>query len=406
MRLSPRLARPRSRTRGFTLIELMAALVAGLVAISAIYAVSSGSAKHFHEQQRIAQTQMSLRMAMAQLRADIQRAGLFGTGSSATANPPNLRNCPVSQTRVAAIEQLDREDDGVFDELIEANEGIQFDRVRLVGNYATTGAYLMIGATSPMQIRLQTTSQGFRRDFASLVGSEWQTNIANGGPLRQAFRAGRMVHVRTLQETSFFSPIASVATPSTDQVFVNLTDPMPTGSPCIPGLADGATVAPLSRIEYAVVDPNTEDELEPMRAADATTEAVLGLTPSVLVRREIAFGAGAAVIAGTTRVVLEYAVDFDVDLVVNTAADGMPPVLEVRDGAQAEAFAAATPEDVHGVIVRLSARTPGTTPNFAPPADGAGGPLTRFVVPGAPAGSAARVRTVETEIFLPNVRLN
>ncbi|MBC7172556.1 MAG: prepilin-type N-terminal cleavage/methylation domain-containing protein, partial [Polyangiaceae bacterium] len=71
--------RPSRKKGGFTLVELMAALVAGLVAITAIYAVGSSSARHFQEQQRIAQTQMALRMAMSQLRVDIQRAGLFGT---------------------------------------------------------------------------------------------------------------------------------------------------------------------------------------------------------------------------------------------------------------------------------------------------------------------------------------
>ncbi|MFW5921446.1 MAG: PilW family protein, partial [Polyangiales bacterium] len=50
-----------SKTAGFTLLELMVALVAGLIAISSIYFVSAASTRHFHEQQRIAQTQMSLR---------------------------------------------------------------------------------------------------------------------------------------------------------------------------------------------------------------------------------------------------------------------------------------------------------------------------------------------------------
>ncbi|MCA9616172.1 MAG: prepilin-type N-terminal cleavage/methylation domain-containing protein, partial [Myxococcales bacterium] len=62
-----------SREAGFTLLELMVALVAGLVAILAVYYVSSASARHFHEQQRVAQTQTSIRMAMQQLRRDIGR---------------------------------------------------------------------------------------------------------------------------------------------------------------------------------------------------------------------------------------------------------------------------------------------------------------------------------------------
>ena len=39
--------RGRSRA-GFTLIELMVALVAGLIAISSVYYISAASSKHFH----------------------------------------------------------------------------------------------------------------------------------------------------------------------------------------------------------------------------------------------------------------------------------------------------------------------------------------------------------------------
>ena len=40
--------RPPRRSEGFTLVELMVALVTGAIAITAIYAMSASSTRHFH----------------------------------------------------------------------------------------------------------------------------------------------------------------------------------------------------------------------------------------------------------------------------------------------------------------------------------------------------------------------
>ncbi len=384
---------------GFSLVELMAALVAGLVAISAIYAVSSGSARHFHEQQRIAQTQMSLRMATTQLRADIARAGLFGTPNADASTTSNTAGCPSPADKVVSIEHLDDQDSAAFPEY--ADNGIQFDRIRLVGNYATTGAYMIAGAASATSVRLQTTWQSFRRDFV-----DPSSGTVDQDAFKAAFRAGRYLHVRTLQDTSVFSPIAAPIYSDDTDLRVNVQTPMPITSACMPGLGDGATVAPLSRIEYAVVDPRVAaSELGALDSAmDTTLENQLGLRPAVLVRREVPFnctGASCTPIAGTTRVVLEYVADFDLSFVMDTQTDPtQPPTLVVTNSATT---VNANPERVRSVIVTLSARTPGVVPQFAF-ANRDGGPLTRFrPLAGGSVEGAARVRTVQTEIFLPNL---
>jgi prepilin-type N-terminal cleavage/methylation domain-containing protein len=404
---------PRRTRAGFTLIELMVALVAGLIAISAIYTVSGASARHFHEQQRIAATQMSLRMAMTQLRADLARAGLYGTPNSDSANPPNLQGCPKPSPRIQAVEFRDDPDGAAFADAY-GNNGIQFDRLRLTGNYSTTGGYMVASAATATELRLQTDWQGFRRDFMTAPsGGDGTAAVVDEAAFGAAFKAGRYVHVRTLQETSAFARIASVFVGGTSivpDVRVQLQDPLAIASPCLPGLGDGAVVAPLSRIEYAVVDPRKDDALAALRSSmDETTENQLGLRPAVLVRREIPFGCttDCAPIAGTTRVVLEFAADFELRFVVDNQPDpSRPPDLQVLDGAAAQNAldpenSGNYPEQVRSVIVRLSARTPGTDPRFAfvEPDDG---PLTRFQAhPDAP--GASRVRTIEAEIFLPNL---
>ncbi len=393
---------------GFTLIELMVALVAGLIAISAIYSVSGASARHFHEQQRVATTQMSLRMAMSQLRADVARAGLYGTPNSDRANASNLTGCPSPSPRIQAIEFLENPDGAVFEDAYGDN-AIQFDRLRLVGNYSTSGGYMVSSASSANELRLQTAWQGFRRDFMNAAG----TSVIEDA-LSAAFREGRYVHVRTLEETSVFTRITGTSVGGSSgvpDVRIKVRDPLPIISPCMPGLGDGAIVAPLSRIEYAVVDPRRDDELAALRSTmDEATEDALGLRPAVLVRREIPFGCtdDCTPIAGTTRVVLEFAADFDLRFVVDTQPDpASSPTFQVLAGSAAEdaldpSDSGTYPERVRSVVVRLSARTPGTDPRFAFVERAEGDPLTRFRAhPDAP--GAARVRTAEAEILLPNL---
>src|ERR1700712_5920127 len=73
----------RSSRAGFTLVELMIALIAGAFAVSAVYYLNGVSSRAFAEQMRVSETQMSLRSAMEQLRRDFSRAGYLGTPNSA-----------------------------------------------------------------------------------------------------------------------------------------------------------------------------------------------------------------------------------------------------------------------------------------------------------------------------------
>jgi type II secretory pathway pseudopilin PulG len=69
----------RSRARGFTLVELMVSLVAGLMVSLAVVGLARSSTNTFHEQARIAGVEASLRVASERLRADLTRAGFLST---------------------------------------------------------------------------------------------------------------------------------------------------------------------------------------------------------------------------------------------------------------------------------------------------------------------------------------
>ena len=86
---SVRSARSRRRrsSGGFTLIELVVSLVAGLIVAMAVVGLSREATNSFHEEMRSAQAQMSVRTAIDRLRTDVSRASFMST--------PNLWGDPT-----------------------------------------------------------------------------------------------------------------------------------------------------------------------------------------------------------------------------------------------------------------------------------------------------------------------
>ncbi|MCB9666514.1 MAG: prepilin-type N-terminal cleavage/methylation domain-containing protein [Myxococcales bacterium] len=370
------------RANGFSLLELMVALTLSATVISSVYFISSSSAKHFQEQQRIAQTQLSLRIAMEQLRRDISRAGFLGTPSSATET-----TCVAPGVGVQAVAFTNNTDIAQIPQ--GAAHGVQADRLILVGNYLTSDSYLSAGiAVAGDQIFFQSDWQGFRRSFhLTSAGNPFSAALFD-----DAFRDDRVLHIETLQGNHFFVTITGRNAASRS---VSFSPNITVGSLCLGGFGIGATIAPLARIQYFV--GNIGGNLNPITAAAATAT---GSQSVQLVRRELDFS-GAA-IANSERAVLEYVVDFNVDFVVDNAPPGAAPLLARLSDAAAEAALALTPERVRSAIVRLSTRTIHQDARFPWVTRAAGAPLTRYRAnPSAP--GASRVRTIETEIFLPNL---
>lgn len=385
-------SRKRRSRAGFTLLELMVALVAGLTAITSIYFVGAASSRHFHEQQRIAQTQMSLRMAMEQLRRDIQRAGYLGTPNS-----QRETGCLTPPNQVQAVNYVRLGTGGLLPN--QAENGAGADTLILTGNYATGDSYFSAGVSANGgTIFLQQNWQNFRRDFG-IPPDVGNPNLVDPDRFDAAFSPSRYLHVTTQNGNHFFAPItgADPAAPS-----VTIGTPLPTGGFCLGGLGVGAIVAPLSQVRYSVQDLLAGTAF----AADPETAAARGLVGPQLVREELDFAGNA--IAGTQRIVLEYVASISYSFVFDTQlTPGMPPTLVEATDAAAEAIFAARPEQVRSVIVTLAARTPEIDPRFAWVAEAAGNlangvPPTRYR-PNSDLPGAARVRSMRTEIFLTNV---
>jgi prepilin-type N-terminal cleavage/methylation domain-containing protein len=69
----------KARRRGFTLVELLIATVAGLIVAMAVIALSRDATNTFQEEVRASAAEASLRLAAERLRADLQRAAYMAT---------------------------------------------------------------------------------------------------------------------------------------------------------------------------------------------------------------------------------------------------------------------------------------------------------------------------------------
>ncbi len=366
----------------------------------AVFTLGGASARHFQEQQRIGTTQRSVRMAMDRLRRDIARAGYLSVPDTRS---NFVRMCPMPATprRVQAI--WFQNDDPVGAAALGAingsQNGVSADKLRLTGNYATADQYLVRSMnTSGNMIYLQTDWLGFRRSFVTTNGG---TSTVNVNRFNDVFQAGRMLHIESPNGYHYVVRITSSFTNSTGiMAYVTVSPGLGADNPCLPGLGRGAVVSPISEIEYYVAQPTGTSNLIP-RNQDVTG------ANTVLFRHELNM-ANQTELAGSARPVLEYAVDFNLDFVIDTNLNRtLPPILARQTGALAQSTVQNNAWQVRSVIASLAARTPEQDRRFPWPDIWAGGrpataPLNRYrVFPGR--DGAARVRQLRTEIQMPNL---
>src|SRR5262245_4294750 len=84
--------------RGFTLIELMVAITAGLFVAIAAFALARQGSRFFQQEARIANAQFSATLGFDRLRADIARAGFLSS--------PNIQRDPFRCGSTAALPSM------------------------------------------------------------------------------------------------------------------------------------------------------------------------------------------------------------------------------------------------------------------------------------------------------------
>lgn len=380
----PRSALPR---QAFTLVELMVALTAGSLLVGSVYMIGASSSRYFQEQHRIAQAQMALRTGAETLRRDLSRAGFLGVPNSSRASI-----CIAPARHIQAIEFFDDEATVIPN---AAENLVSADRVRMVGNYATADRYqseLMAGN----RIVLNQAWQSFRRSFVNMISLTVDDNA-----FTSVFRSGRMLHLFDFKTGMSFFVTITTSDSATASVTFSPALPIGTSSTCLSGFGRNLIAAPLSRIEYYVGN---------LGGVMAPTNSQVTGTPTQLIRREIAFDAAGTPMAGTERVVVEYAVNFNLEFILDQqTTPGAAPNLVRFTGALAQPLlndvninAAAVPHRLRSILFTVSARTPDQDPSFPFVARSASQPLTRFRADSEQRG-ASRVRTLVSEVFVPNI---
>ena len=369
---------------GFTLIELLVAMVAGVLVASTTYFIGAASARHFHEQERVAFSQTALRTAMMQLERDLAAAGSFGVPSSAFVQRCLPDPFPPLQA-VQAYEDGDVE--GIASIPNAGENGVSADRVVITGNFMTSDSYLAIGLNATgTELVLNTNTMGFRRSFGFPFDPARFASV---------FRPGRMLHIEALDGNHFFVPISGVS-PVTFSV--QLGTPLPVTGGCPVGQLSGASVAPLAQIEWLVRNAAglPGGVVDNLAARNAGAAEAMGLAESYLVRQERRFDDG-SVINDSIRVVAENVADFNLTFFAMQNLGGLRQRVLVDAGN----FLMHAPNLI-SVDVTLSVHTPDQDPRFTFVPRAPGEPLTRFRANPALPG-AARVRTLRQDVFLNNI---
>ena len=387
----------RMKTRAFTLLELLVAVTAASIVIATVFTIGAGSARHFQDQQRVAQTQMAVRTAMEALRRDVARAGFLGTPHSRV----EAGRCRPPPFEIQAIEF---QDNVAADTANIPNAGENFataDRLTLVGSYDASDAFhAQTFSSDGGTAFFEPTWQSFSRTFGATYTA---TPTFNAVAFQSVFRAGRML--RFVFPGTGGVLYATITGSNPAQFSVSFAPALPVGGdPCVPGLGTGALVSVLSRIRYSVEAPSAEFGALGAAGAGNFTGGQLAL----LVRREVGFDAAATPVPNRARVLLDFVADLNFSFVLDQSIAGAPqPDLQRVDGATAAPILApgggGAPERVRSVTISLSGRTPDQDPRFQfVPRASANDPLTRFRPnPGLP--GASRVRTLRTEVGLPNL---
>lgn len=440
----------RVRRAGFTLVELMVAMIAGLVAVSGAYVLATNSTRNISEQMRMADTQMSLRSAMDQVRRDFGRAGYLGTRNS-LALP--VTNCDVATSTLvvnhpvtgAALGTPAVTAAGIYingslglaatgaattavlnPTLVAGNDQnlTRADVVTLQGSYAAGTMFPVSNMAFPTNervIEIDDMSTTFQMVF-------WDAPPGGGAGVyspsrfQEMFSPGRAIRFES--DGRFYFRVISTVNPAATPPTITL-DPAEEGLPTNLGCAPrgGAFVSVLSLIKYEV-DPinggsdNPGDTPADLAALNHPTVPIADLSASwkraALVRREISYATQAPIVPSTAAVVLDNVVEFQVNAIRNSAPSPLTPVFERLTEAtpldvEEASTGAATAGQLRALIVTLSARAvEGERLPMHRRRTSLDRPMMTFQM-GDPAAIAAggffvsRVRTVRSEIFLANM---
>jgi prepilin-type N-terminal cleavage/methylation domain-containing protein len=402
----------RADERGFTLVELMVAVTAGLFVAVASFALAKQGSKFFQQEARVANAQFSATLGFDRLRADIARAG-FLTTANVQRDPfvcGNTVGWPAGMTGLAALRIIAATPvDGQ-----DTANGLSPDQITMSGSYASPETFpvrTVLAENSRFQVYLQANT-----------GAVARSDGMDGGTMSQIFKAGRILRILDGTGRYEFGAIESYAINSAGQMVVNLkaTPNIPfrrPGTACgVVGLGVGMQANVVNWIRYEIRDIQKAppSAYKSLFAANATA-------PGDASRRELVrveLDSDGAEMTDSLELVAEYAVDLKFGLTVissfKTTANVDPtltqfPIGDARNYEYTYQVSSSSPVNekaphrVRSVRARLAVRSreADRAANVPAPATAPPGTIFRYGLPGD--GGFSRARALVADIHLPNL---
>jgi len=438
--------RPRDRfqkatTRGFTLVELLVAMIAGVIVAIAALILSKNATRFFQHEARITAAQLAATLGMSRLEADIQRAAFMsspnvgkdpfvcGDFAGWPAGLSALQGIQITQSGSVTLHGAEVQQ--------SVDNGMSPDSIVIGGSFASTEQFavrtIQTGAGGAYTVYLQTDSAPMARALtaANAGGEPICPDVAGSLGI---FRPGRFLRIVDAQGRHEYGLINGCDdTDATNIVLTLAANPVvPQKTPAttcgFSGLATGLLVNSVSRVRYDIRSLKGHPRYGGLVApsADATSAKMSGDGTGVatdpgrteLVRVEL--DAAGAEIATSLELVAEYAVDLKLGVTSTVLNATNPTVNRFAVGdlngyalAAPNVTAGSAPERIRAVALRLStrARAPDRdAPAPSPPGGGVGtiGRFQLFNVPGPDRDGDgkpdvfARMRTLQADIALPN----
>lgn len=344
---STRAALGRRRSRGFTLIELTVALLAGLIVGLGIMGLSRDSTRTFHEEMRASAAEANLRTAVDRLRSDLSRAAYMSTSNIATdpmiARAPGAGVTPgfAGLAQLASI-QLTPSMSAVNGLTLSAENNVDPVALQIGGNMTSTDQFAAslspVAAGGCQQIFLDPQTPAMYRVLQSSAPATELKNLFQ--PVPAGVNAQFLVRVFDKTGHSQFlvtcpgvpTGIAGAAPNLKPFVSVSPGTPVLTaqqtgGVSSITGFAAGDIwVNPVQIVRWEILAASNEPgqyKNSPL-SGQPLAPTVVDPTKYDLVRSYVDAVSGKP-IPETTEVIAEYAVDFDVAFSVDTGASTLAP---------------------------------------------------------------------------------
>jgi prepilin-type N-terminal cleavage/methylation domain-containing protein len=407
--------------RGFTLVELLVAIIAGLLVAAAAISFSKQSTRFFSQEARIAAAQMSVLSGFQRLQGDISRASYMST--------PNMRrdldndrvcapNFAAWPTALRTLTGLRVTAGGSNTVPAKMPDDKYPDSIRIAGSLTSSEVF-------PVRT---IEAQGTGHDVYLQVntGAMARSGFTEGADLTTVFKPGRVLRIVDQQRKQEYEVITAASFPSGGQPVIRTGGPLPlkgdltigveTSAPCgIEGFAVGVQANVVDLVEYGIA--NLADH--PVYSTTIYNDGGYALgdeSRTELVRREILLNEddpGPLEDDDSTEIVAEYAVDLRLGLWATNPGGGLvfiaPSTAAIAtrmtvDASYIPGVGPSGPESVRSVELRLAVRSReidrrANTDETDPVLDG--GFMFRYPIPNSN-GGFSRVRTLLADVTLPN----